>query len=700
VLDDLHAADAETLALLGGIADDVVDAPVLLVAAYRPADAGDRLPGVLAALARRSPRRLPLAGLTLSDVDMLVRVLHDEPVDAATVKALAERTGGNPFYLLESVRLLATEGALVATSEVPEGVRDVLRRRLARLPPAAVSVLRVAAVAGLEADVDVVVRAAEADEPDVLDALEAGLAAGLLSEPAPGTVRFVHTLVRDTVYTDLPHLRRARIHARVAEGLRRLRPDDAPALAHHYARAASADTAALAVRYAVAAADLAERRYAHETAVALLGQALDCHDRVPAGAGDRDAERVDLLGRLLRAQVRAGAVAAARATRDRAVELADQAGRGDLLVEAFAAWTEPTPWTARPYGTVDERVVAPLTRLLRRDDLAPTIRCRLLAALVTELAGEGDPRAAPAATEAVELATRAADPALLALALSERAREASWDREPDRRAHLAERIGRIGAEHDLVAYRWHAEYIAASAAAARGRPATLRHHVDRGLRLARTYELAEPQAVGMCSQAMLAHIAGRFDEAERRYAEADAQLERHGSPHAVGFGVLAVFTIRVSQHRLAEFAPAAAALHAQFGPLAVDPAAAALAAAGRHDEARAVLTDPPPLRPDFYFSVFATLRAIAAVALGHRELAEELYAALSPVGDQLAGAASTSLALRPIAHTLGELALVLGRTATAAEHLAAAVEVAVVWQAPVWREDAARALAALRADHV
>jgi hypothetical protein len=62
--------------------------------------------------------------------------------------ALAERTGGNPFYVGESGRLLASEGALVATSEVPEGVRDVRRRRLARLPPAAVSVLRLAAEIG------------------------------------------------------------------------------------------------------------------------------------------------------------------------------------------------------------------------------------------------------------------------------------------------------------------------------------------------------------------------------------------------------------------------------------------------------------------------------------------------------------------------------------------------------------------------
>jgi predicted ATPase len=280
-------------------------------------------------------------------VGELVRAVHQQPLDPATLAALAERTGGNPFYVWESVRLLASEGALVATSEVPEGVRDVLRRRLARLPPAAVSVLRLAAVVGRDADVEVLVRAAGTGEAAVLDALEAGLIAGLLTEPAPGRVRFAHVLARDTLYGDLPRLRRGRLHARVAAAVEELHHEDFPALAHHHLRAASPGTAAKAVDYAVRAAEAAERRYAHDTAVDLLTQALDSQQQVPAGhdppGGDRAAERADLFGRLLRAQVRAGAVAAARSTRERAVDLAESAGREDLLVGAFTAWTEPTP---------------------------------------------------------------------------------------------------------------------------------------------------------------------------------------------------------------------------------------------------------------------------------------------------------------------------------------------------------------------
>ena len=74
----------------------------------------------------------------------------------------------------------------MATSKVPEGVRDVLRRRFARLPEITVSVLRLAAVIGRDVDIDVLVRAAEVDEETVLDALEAGVLAGLLTEPTAG----------------------------------------------------------------------------------------------------------------------------------------------------------------------------------------------------------------------------------------------------------------------------------------------------------------------------------------------------------------------------------------------------------------------------------------------------------------------------------------------------------------------------------
>jgi hypothetical protein len=180
-------------------------------------------------------------------------------------------------------------------------------------------------------------------------------------------------------------------------------------------------------------------------------------------------------------------------------------------------------------------------------------------------------------------------------------------------------------------------------------------------------------------------------QAERRYAEACAQMARHGSLHADGIDTLATVTIRASQHRMADYAPAVQELDTRFGPLATDARAVALAAAGRPDAARAVLDGAPPLRPDFYFSIFATLRAMAVVAVGQREPAEELYAACCR--------SAASWPARPAPRwrcgrwrTLAELARLLGRRTAVAEHLAAAVAVARAWEAPRWEAEAHAAM--------
>ncbi|HEY7813447.1 MAG TPA: BTAD domain-containing putative transcriptional regulator, partial [Nakamurella sp.] len=287
VLDDLHRGDSETLALLDAVATESAGVPLLVVAAYRPAEVRAGLRDGLAGLAALPPTRLALPGLDTTQAARLIRSVAGTQPDPATLAALVERTAGNPFYLAESARLLGSEGSLVALSKVPEGVRDVLRRRFARLPEVTVSILRLAAVIGRDVDIDVLVQAAEVDEDTVLDALEAGVLAGLLVEPAPGRVRFAHVLVRDTLFEDAPRLRRGRWHGRIADALLAVHPEDATALAHHYHHAGTTATARRAVDAGVRAADMAVARYAHETAAELYEQALADLDRVadPAPIG-------------------------------------------------------------------------------------------------------------------------------------------------------------------------------------------------------------------------------------------------------------------------------------------------------------------------------------------------------------------------------------------------------------------------------
>ena len=732
LLDDLHWADAETLAVLGGFADLPPGSRLLLVTAHRPHETDGRLADRLAVLARHAPLRLPLPGLPEAAVAAVVEAAGVPSVDAETVAALTERTGGNPFYVRETARLLAGEGALVALSEVPEGVRDVLRRRLARLPESAVSVLRLAAVAGRETSVDLLVASGDSDEDDVLAALEAGILAGLLTEPAPEQVRFAHALVRDTLLADLSGLRAARLHGRIAASLEKLTPGDVSALAHHFARAAGSATAAKAVHYCLRAAELAEARYAHDTAAELLTTARDCFDRIPASdripvldgsaavdgvpelarsavldripapdpsvvpdrsvapapnaaatpgyataAADRDAERIALLGRLLRAQVRAGAVMAARATQQQAIEHAAGTGREDLLVRALTAWSEPTPWQTRPYGVVDEPLVALLRRALAFPGLAPADRCGLLLALCAERSDLSDPDVRAAAAEALDLAD---DVGLRARALAALVRESDAERDPRALAEHSAQLVELAAAHDLPAFRWYGSFVQATVAAVEGDVEGAYRRLDAAADLARAYRMPGPLVVGETARATRAAVEGRWADAERRYAEATDLMARQGSPHAEGFHQVAVATVRFTQGRLGDFLPQARRLADAYGPMTADVLAAALCAAGELDEARALLERAAPLRPDYFFKVFATFRAATVVALADRPRAEELYAALLPYRDAAPPSAGFSVAIPPVARTLADLARLLGRTDEAATHARRAAEIEALWR--------------------
>ncbi|MEV5893670.1 BTAD domain-containing putative transcriptional regulator [Nonomuraea fuscirosea] len=663
VLDDLHWADAATLELLGGGLG--IRAPLLVVVAYR-ADESGHLTKTLASLARATPLRLPLPGLDEEAVAQLVRT--ECKADDETAAAIAERTGGNPFYVRESARLMNGEGALVALSEVPEGVRDVLRRRLARLPEAGVAVLRLAAVAGRESSVNVLVEAADTDEDGVLDALDAGVIAGLLSEPGPGRVRFVHALVRDTLVADVSRLRATRMHARLAAALETT--GDITALAYHYARAGSPQ----AVGYCLRAAELAEARYAHDVAADLLADAV-------ANSTDPE-ERIDLHGRLLRAQIRAGALLAARQTRLQAVEYAESLGRDDLMIAAFTAWTEPTPWQSREYGTVDRPIVDRLSRLLKRTDLAPEVRSHLLAAYAEELVGEDDPTALAAAREALDLAT---SPRLRAAALQVLTRgHGSLPKRDD----LCRELVAIGTEHDLPVYRVTGLVNQAACAAAADDPATMRRAAAEALDLARTYRLPEAIGVAEVVLATLALIEGRFADAERLYTEAADGMRRAGSLHAVGFLGLALAAIWVNNGTLGEHLEEVRAFHDAFGPIASDLLVLALHANGLIDEARRIRTSDP-IRPDYFFTFLTTVRALAAIALDDRATAEEIYATLLARRDgPPPDATSLSVELRPVAHTLGELAVLLGHDDEAAAHFAQAATIADRWNAPYWAAEA------------
>ncbi|MFE3030304.1 BTAD domain-containing putative transcriptional regulator [Streptomyces canus] len=693
LLEDLHRADGQTLALLEAAAA-VTGVPLLTVAAYRPAEVGEPLAKTLAHLAPRLPHRITLAGLSPRDVATVVDAVCGEHVDAATVATLAERTGGNPFYVRESARLLADEGALVAVSEVPQGVRDVLRRRLALLSADARAAVQLAAVAGPESEVALLADAAEADEETVLAGLDAAVAADLLTEPGPGRVRFVHALVRDTVYTDLSGIRRARLHDRIARQLRGHRPDDLAALAHHFARSGRTANAPLAVDYALRAAELAERRYAHDVAVDLVRQALDAHTAATADPEAHPDGTVALLVRLLGAQVRAGATGAARHTRRQAVDLAVRAGRDDLAAAVYGAWAEPSPWRSRLEGFLDRTSLAHLERLAEDLTLDGPTRARVLQVLADAVAGEDARRARDAARVQLELARADGEPRLLASALMTSAGLLPHEAQGAARTPLVDELRGLARDHDLPAHRWVCEHLDTLTAATRNDPDAVRRHTAAGLELAHRYRMRWAQGINTATSAMLAAVAGRFEEAEARYTEADGLFQRVGAHHATAPRTLGLWTIRLAQRREADLAPAVREVYESVGTPVAVAHALVLARLGRLDEAAAV---PFPARPvtDHLYGMELDYRAELAVLLGDRDTAESLIGALLPLKEQFAGTAGGAYATRPFAQALADLYRLLGERGPAADGYALAERVARVWGSPHHVAAARRARAEL-----
>ncbi len=174
-----------------------------------------------------------------------------------------------------------------------------------------------------------------------------------------------------------------------------------------------------------------------------------------------------------------------------------------------------------------------------------------------------------------------------------------------------------------------------------------------------------------------------------RYAEATEHMERAGSVHAAGFLRLARAATWIGNGTLGDHLDEVYAFHEALDPMVADLLTLALHAAGRGSEAHRFGAAPAPIRRDFFFTFLTSLRALAIIASNDRDAAEQTYADLLPHRDgPPAGAESVSLALRPVAHTLGELALFLGHHDEAVAHFTRAAAIADRWHAPHWSADA------------
>jgi DNA-binding SARP family transcriptional activator len=246
IVDDLQWADVPSLELLQFLAPQMTDARILVIGIHRDVElsAGAPLAQALGALAREPVvRRMSLSGLSKQEVAELFREVSDASLGSSLVETVHDRTEGNPFFVWELIRLIDSEGRLqtpqTLAHAIPAGVRDVVRRRVARLPERTVTVLTSAAVIGREFDFLLLERVCGLPQESALDHIEAALMTGMIAdvEGRVGRYRFAHDLVREALSAELSGLRKARLHARVATVLEALHgaenPDHILELAGH-----------------------------------------------------------------------------------------------------------------------------------------------------------------------------------------------------------------------------------------------------------------------------------------------------------------------------------------------------------------------------------------------------------------------------------------------------------------------------------
>lgn len=433
VLDDIHWADRPTLQLLRHLLrtrDGDGDSPLTL-ATYRTTEIGSATSELLAELRREQlVESISLAGLGAAEVSALLADWAGAPPPSELARAMHEQTQGNPFFVEEFLRYLAEAGAAspgngrwsadidLGGASVPEGVKHLVGRRLARTAPHTRRVLVIAAMIGERFSFDALERLTELSGEALAEALEEAVAAQLIAEQpgAFGAYGFSHALIRETLRAELTVTRRVLLHRRIGDTLEELYAGNVgphlAELAHHFAEAAQDHDPARAIDYGERAAERAEGMLAYEEAARHYGRALRALD---LGALPQKARRCELLT----ARGEAERLAGDPAHRETLLEAAGVASAlGDPERLARAALANNRGFFSSSFR-VDAERVSVLERALEAYDTAdsPT-RARLLAQLSVELVADPDwDRRLSVSDEALAMARRVGDPETLALVL-------------------------------------------------------------------------------------------------------------------------------------------------------------------------------------------------------------------------------------------------------------------------------------------
>lgn len=275
LLEDLHWADDDSLELLNWLNQFVGQLAVTVVATYRRGERpnlAEQLPGIQAlTIGRLSPDSVA----TLCEA-----MLGQGGKQAHLISFLQRETEGNTFFLVEVIRTLAEEaGQLnrIASMTLPAqvfagGIKQVVQRRLTRIPTEYRPLLELAAVAGRQ--IDLTLLAAIMGQEQAERWLTVGANTAVL-EIQDGRWQFAHDKLREGILVDLDKPHKQHLHYQVATTLEQVY---ASSLSPHYAELAhhfeQAQHPGQQTKYLRLAAEVAQSTFANAAAIEFYGKLL------------------------------------------------------------------------------------------------------------------------------------------------------------------------------------------------------------------------------------------------------------------------------------------------------------------------------------------------------------------------------------------------------------------------------------------
>jgi class 3 adenylate cyclase len=700
VLDDLHWGDKPSLLLLQFLARELRGSRLLVLGTYRDVELRRQHPlsQTLGELGREGlSHRILLRGLSENDVARFVEITSGAKPPQPLVDAVFRETEGNPFFVNEVVRLLVADGRLDKPESVtswsvtiPQGVREVVGRRLNHLSDECNRILTIGAVIGREFDVKTVEKVlAQAEEgrmtgDRLLEVLEEAVAARVINE-VPGRLdwySFSHALIRETLYEELSTARRVRAHRQIGEVLESDADVHLSQLAYHFAEAAQGGDIDKAIEYAKRAGERAVEQLAYEDAANHYERALQV---LELKSDATPQQRLELMVPLGNALARADQVDRAIEVLERATALAEGGDSAEdqattVLALAFA-FSRKAP---SPPSQVAEAVDRALARLDVSDSAlrASLLALRSMGTLVTSSAD----RKLRLAAEALEMAERVQNLDALIRARIALYNALSDPQQTEERVALMEAAAE-DAERANDRVNWlNSKILRLSDLAALGRMDDVRNEIDIMSDFAD--EVREPLWSGFrsCWNCMLALTEGRLVDAEKLLFEYMPYAMRSGHANWRATLTAQLFDLRRLQGRLGELEPIIKQ-NLAGGELGVDGGGTLRAGltllyldSGRDDEARplfgeAAANDFAEI-PKNQFTYLTTLLLHADVArrLGDAPRAALLYDLLLPYADLQVQVGNCILCLGSASRSLGQLAATMGRWEDAERHFERAVQ--------------------------